>query len=253
MADPVESATNAASESIFSFDIACPQCEYNLRGLTVCRCPECGMMLEPHLLAANQKMAKPSPPVWWTLVNSLCHPTRLWDIPPVKESDGPSGGYLTLVLMLAGLPCGAFVAGLMVPNESITLPSLTWGVILAGVAGLIAAVSMFIHMGLCLLALPRKVPTAASAGAPFIIGYSVVWVVPAVTGLVAAHPLMMRLPPSSETAAAEGVMLVACVLWATSLYTGTMAVTHGRQLCSLWCALTNPFWYFAAWALWNVP
>lgn len=50
-----------APPSGFDADVPCPHCEYNLRGLTVPRCPECGEPFYWESLLSQEAAAMPVP------------------------------------------------------------------------------------------------------------------------------------------------------------------------------------------------
>jgi hypothetical protein len=71
----------------------CPACGYNLRGLAVNRCPECGAYFNPHTLKATRKF-RPTPVIWaalWTVVASVAAQPVSWMIQRLgwPETRGP--------------------------------------------------------------------------------------------------------------------------------------------------------------------
>ena len=78
---------NAPDWSAIACDILCPLCEYNLRGLTQPRCPECGYRFDwPEVLNPDRQ---PHPFLfehhpeknWWSYrqtVRGACRPKRFW-------------------------------------------------------------------------------------------------------------------------------------------------------------------------------
>jgi hypothetical protein len=89
--DPTDSIDAKANESLLlewvhDRDVACPLCNYNLRGLTVPRCPECG-----NLLRLSVALAGADVKAWLAMATVVC---------------GSAGmGVLFLcIVMRAGLP-----------------------------------------------------------------------------------------------------------------------------------------------------
>jgi hypothetical protein len=69
-------------------DIPCPQCEYNLRGLAMPRCPECGQALR-----LSVSLVEPYLKAWITLLTAVCAGSGL-------------GCFFILLLLSQGWPRG---------------------------------------------------------------------------------------------------------------------------------------------------
>lgn len=257
MADPVGSATNAAGEPIFSFDIACPQCEYNLRGLTICRCPECGSEFDPHDVLLAHRDNQPPLPLWWVMRTMYRHPWTFWQMERVKLSRGPRRLQIFFGLI--------FVPILMALVGSEVVLSLLWGrgvasfglLLVAGVPFQALFASLFVYM-LCLvhgilcragLALCGKRQSVRAAKE--VVGYGLIWLAPLFLALAAASPFVGSLfvRGSSPWAQVTAVLLLgaavaACVAWVTTLYKGGHFASGGNGRVGLWCVVCHPITYF---------
>ncbi len=101
-----------------TLELQCPRCGYNLRMLTGCRCPECGLDLEWGRIIASAEKRFHSPLFeykWRTKpVRSyfdtlwLCmRPWRLWK--EISLTDDPQTGGLILFALVTGFFCGFFL------------------------------------------------------------------------------------------------------------------------------------------------
>lgn len=76
MNDPAETTQFQERSPIFSEDVPCPHCSYNLRGLVEPRCPECGRVFDQGVLLAELQLKNRSPSLAWLFYRMCLHPFR---------------------------------------------------------------------------------------------------------------------------------------------------------------------------------
>lgn len=244
MNDPSLEPTHTAApagQAIYDVDVPCPRCEYNLRGLTQPRCPECGQMFDPlEVLAWNKERARQPLPLWWVFGKMLLHPIAFWSMPKVRRSNGLAVRHLLLILAIVGAECGLpmgnrYTAGAIMPTM---------------VFFIVAGLAMWdVHLLLCWLALKSARAKHPFVDAYSLIGYAGVWLIPATIGLV-ADSVGTHYPSTISLAVlGELVTIASCLLWMVALYAGTIALTRGSHVAAIWCIVTNPFWYIAGMTL----
>ena len=114
----IEHATAAPNWSAMSEDVACPLCEYNLRGLVEPRCPECGYRFEwSEVLEADKR---PHPFLFehhprrnvWSFVRTKLAGLRPWKFWRSVKPTMPSSPQRLLLYWLLSVPLiGVVLAG----------------------------------------------------------------------------------------------------------------------------------------------
>lgn len=262
---PVESAPNVTGQSIFDFDIACPKCGYNLRGLVERRCPECGSTFSPRHVLEEYHQRRRTRPIWWLIRNVHLHPQGFW--PEVMDTWGPTA---LQVLSIAGLGAGsawiASIFGLVVATATgeVPLGALPEGTLLVGLSlGLIVGAASLLLVGhrvlVNLILLGRSQEPWIDAW--LIVGYPAAWLV--TISPVAAGAFFAAVetggpasaPASSVPSVARvmglffGLLLLALLgLWSLTIYSGGRRMSQGSHVRGALCALANPFLWLLGWA-----
>lgn len=262
-------------QPIFTIDILCQRCEYNLRGLTEPRCPECGSQFDPDLLRkAYQCEHLPIASTSWVLWNMLRHPCRFWSMPETRMDQGATLRQILIFLMIGwgitGMIGGLLILGMMPLNEVTRKNVEDWVTLLSMVfLGLYSLGAL--HGMLCYLAWPRRQYPGRASYANAIVSYCSAWSVPAVplltatavflivaglpTGTAELTRMMSSQPITGICLLATGGILLAgllgtCLGWAYALYAGAMAACPENRVLGFWYAASNPFWYLAGGLIW---
>lgn len=257
MADSSEPTVESTGQPIFNFDIACPQCEYNLRGLTERRCPECGNAFEPHAVLMAHRDNQPPLPIGWVVRTMYCHPLEFWQMEQVKLSRGPRR--LQIFFLLIWIPITASMAwgellysrG-MRPVDNLITETLRMGLI----ASLVAYTLCLVHGILCRVGLAMSSQREGVRAAKEIVGYGLIWFGPIVLALTAAGQFAGSLFVAGSSLWARGTAVftlgtaaAACLAWAITLYQGGKFASKGSWLLGAWCVISNPFWYIIGFAV----
>lgn len=246
MAAPQHAQSSARAEApselaggVFSRDLLCWECGYNLRDLPNLRCPECGTAYAickwSFWTAPPLRRPLPTWPLAW---NVLVHPRDLWSRKMIFKADGPTPRQLCLLVLVPTIviTIGIWMningwkqdRGMMLMAPVfISLLLLTLGIV---------------HIRLSAMALIQGTLSLDLARAMVVVAYSAVWMAP----LSAVTVLWLVAGRGSPAGWWVGAALFAtvCARWAMSLYHGGCA--GGKSpLCGLWCALSNPWWWLA--------
>ena len=259
LADPSESVAGSVGNPIFDFDIPCPQCEYNLRGLVEPRCPECGHAFDPHAVLMAHRDNQPPLPILWVVRNMYRHPLAFWQMQEVRRSRGPKRLqiffgliYVPVVIMMI---CAAMMFALLwaqrlSPLELVMISvSSLWQALYASVG---LYVLCLVHGLLCRLGLVMSRQREGVRAAKEIVGYGLV------SGACAGccygvDPNCSIAVCSWQQPVAQAIAIAlllaaatACAAWAITLYKGGRFASGGSGWVGAWCVVSNPFWYVLA-------
>jgi hypothetical protein len=253
MAENLAADAGQEGRLIFDFDIPCPHCEYNLRGLTVPRCPECGNAFDPHRVLHDFRETQPPLPILWVIRNVLRHPLNFWEMPEVRRSQGPLRVQLFFSLLYVPVVLAA-ISATVIGGPRRWRPDAVELIFTALGPGLLASLFLYmfvlIHGILCRAALLRSTAREGVRAAKEIVGYGLVWFGPVLLGFVAAAryvPAMLAPgSPIEEQLIAAAILCATagcCVAWAVTIHQGARFVSGGSGVVATWCTVVNPFWY----------
>lgn len=266
MDEPANTTEAKNRVPIFDFDIACPQCEYNLRGLVERLCPECGNVFDPHAVLMAHRDNQPPLPIGWVLRTIYRHPLTFWRLEQVRRSRGPTRLQIFFVLILVPflvdflcVMLGSIALSrskLVLPRTAILVESTIFPAVLASLA---AYAICLIHAILCRVGLLLSRQREGVRAAKEIVGYGLVWLAPLLLATTVFVPLAgslvaSRSSPWAQTTAVTALLAGAatCVAWAITTYDGGKFASGGSRLVGLWCVIANPFWYILGLVMWMV-
>ncbi len=240
--------------AIFDFDIPCPHCEYNLRGLIEPRCPECGRIFDPYKVLHDFRETQPPLPILWVIRSVYNHPLRFWGLREVRRSRGPRRLQLFFALLYVPAALAMICVGLITswgrpwqPGPAELLAGALFGAL---PYCLILYMLVLVHGILCRLGLIRSTAREGVRAAKEVVGYGLVWFAPVLVGVLLVGPYesaARRGIPSlqDQVLAAGGLAIVAasCLAWAITIYQGARFVSGGSRAVAIWCTAANPFWY----------
>ncbi len=246
MTEGTANQPQAEPAPINDMDIDCPECGYNLRGLTERRCPECGLVVDfEELRRQYEQYGMKGPPLRWVIPTILRHPVAFWSMPQVRLSPGPDGDDLpTMALWAAAMIVLPPIIGW--PLEAASPLIMALPVLLA------VLLLVLLHSGLCRIVTRPEDAQSRLIGAWGVTTYSLTWGGIGF-GLASAAAVVSDTIRSSPSGEAIVVALLACaaaanVLWAVTLYHGGLLICRGSRWRALWCVISNPFW----WPVWVV-
>jgi hypothetical protein len=255
MDDPAKTTEEKCQAPIFDFDIACPQCGYNLRGLVERRCPECGQGFDPATVLKPPKR-EPGPNLFRAIPGILFRPREFWASDSVRQSYGPNWGLVFLWMALHGglafalhdlcEACWLYdyrgdpIRGVLERDQTI----------LGLACGVVMTASVLVHGLLCIPALAAAEVDDSEGAAKAVVGYSSIFAGTAVVFFQMVRFWLNHREPTLGVgnwvhvvgiAGALG-LTCACVLWGRALFHGGKAVSKGSDACAWWCVATNVSW-----------
>jgi uncharacterized membrane protein len=255
--EPSEPVADTTGTPIFDFDINCPQCGYNLRGLTEHLCPECGNTFDPHAVLLAHRDNQPPLPLAWVVRTMYRHPLAFWEMEQVQRSQGPRRLQIFFGLIclpvLAVTACALLVFSFLMP-WSIDSSEFLLKMVSVLPQGIIMSLAVYmlclVHGILCRASLAICRQRESVRAAKEVVGYGLIWLGPVILALATSGSLRGSLfvTGSSPWAKGSAILLLgaaamACLAWAITLYKGGKFASGGSVPVALWCAATNPLWY----------
>ena len=120
--DESVNATPARENTDVTDDVSCPECGYDLRGITSDRCPECGFAVDRAAMSASQipwahrRQIGRARAFWRTTRLAIFHPRRLADEMNRSVSLSDAQRFRHVAVFLAWLPLAAWVVGATIPQ-----------------------------------------------------------------------------------------------------------------------------------------
>lgn len=264
MKDPAETTQSEGNTPIFTEDIPCPACGYNLRGLSEARCPECGHKFSPILVLREYQQRRRVLPGSWVIKNVHLHPVGFWQ--DVQDSWGPDGWQPPLLVAIGmGLAWGISILDLIfawvirrMPLDVLLVGILQVGLVLG--LGLGAVLLLLLGHRVLVNLVLLSTSDMPWVDAWIVVGYPAAWLVsvlPATAcGFFAVVETLMRGSMVAPGTWAVGPvlclicglgLLVLLALWSAALYSGGQRISGGSLVRGVLCSLTNPFlWLLGA-------
>ncbi len=251
-----------AALPIFSIDTDCPRCGYNLRELAEPRCPECGLVFQPHQVVRDITYRRHRWSLWSIAWGFYRDPVGFWAQFAVQPGSAAGRKLLQGLPFLGASPATMAEIGYQRLGgwqrlRVVLLASLWPFLVLLMLIPLAVAT---VHGAILWTASIIRRRAADPRAVAMVVGLSSLWLVPVLLCLLLWEPLVrhiadslrhlprwMALPAETIRLAVGSACLllsaVSCVYWAAALYAGARRLLRATRLEAWLCVLCNPGWY----------